>query len=157
MHFLFGYPKLTFICLFLLPPLPSLYNEFHFNTFGRSWCKVQSCVFKSMYSSWKIQLSKKKMFFWFFVIQNWLILSSLAPIVAILVQWHSSYIRKGEVLSCYSYSYSYCCVCHAQGTPPWILKRGGVESSGRRLISSFVKTKRIAFFYFFCSAKKKIF
>ena len=23
----------------------------------------------------------------------------------------------------------------AQGTPPWILKRGGLESSGRRLIS----------------------
>ena len=39
------------------------------------------------------------------------------------------------------------------GYPPWILKRGGVESSGRRLISSIGKTKRIAFF--FC--KKKIF
>ena len=35
---------------------------------------------------------------------------------------------------------------HAQGTTPWILKRGGVESSGRRLISSIGKTKRIVFF-----------
>ena len=30
--------------------------------------------------------------------------------------------------------------------PPWILKRGGLESSGRILISSNGKTKRIAFF-----------
>ena len=39
------------------------------------------------------------------------------------------------------------------GDPPWILKRGGLESSGRRLISLIGKTKRIAFFFF--SAKKK--
>ena len=45
---------------------------------------------------------------------------------------------------------------HAQGTPPWILKRGGLESSGRKLISSFGKTKRIAFFFFF-RRKKNIF
>ena len=32
-------------------------------------------------------------------------------------------------------------------TPPWILKRAGVESSGRRLISQIGKTKRIAFFF----------
>ena len=37
--------------------------------------------------------------------------------------------------------------------PPWILKRGGVESSGRRLISSIGKSKRIAFFFF----KEKIY
>ena len=36
-------------------------------------------------------------------------------------------------------------VRHAQGTPPWILKRDGLESSGRRLISSNGKTKRITF------------
>ena len=35
--------------------------------------------------------------------------------------------------------------------PPWILKRAGLESSGRRLISSIGKTKRIAFF--FCQKK----
>ena len=40
-------------------------------------------------------------------------------------------------------------VRHAQGTPPWILKRGGLESSGRRLISSNGKTKLIVFFYYF--------
>ena len=31
--------------------------------------------------------------------------------------------------------------------PPWILKRGGLESSGQRLISSIGKTKIIAFFF----------
>ena len=39
--------------------------------------------------------------------------------------------------------------------PPWILKRGGLESSGQRIISSMGKTKRTAFFSFF--GKKKIF
>ena len=43
-------------------------------------------------------------------------------------------------------------VCNAHATPPWILKRGGLESSGRILISSNGKTKRIAFF---CLAKQK--
>ena len=38
--------------------------------------------------------------------------------------------------------------------PPWILKRAGLESSGRRLISSIGKTKIIAFFFL---AKKNIF
>ena len=37
---------------------------------------------------------------------------------------------------------------HAQGTPPpWILKRDGLESSGRRLITSIGKTKRIENFF----------
>ena len=40
-----------------------------------------------------------------------------------------------------------------QGTLPWILKRGGMETSGQRLISSISKTKRITFFF----AKKKYF
>ena len=35
------------------------------------------------------------------------------------------------------------------GDPPWILKRAGLESSGRRLISSIGKSKGIAFFFFF--------
>ena len=35
---------------------------------------------------------------------------------------------------------------HAQATPPWMLKRGGLESSGRRLISSIGKLKRKVFF-----------
>ena len=35
--------------------------------------------------------------------------------------------------------------------PPWILKRGGLESSGQRLISSVGKTKRIAFIIFQCT------
>ena len=39
------------------------------------------------------------------------------------------------------------------GYPPWILKWGGLESSGQRLISSIGKTKRIGFF----SAKTKYF
>ena len=43
---------------------------------------------------------------------------------------------------------SFVCMSRS-GYPPWILKRGGLESSGRRLISSIGKTKRIAFFYFF--------
>ena len=42
------------------------------------------------------------------------------------------------------------------GYPPWILKRGGLVSSGQRLISSIGKTKGIAFIYFF-SAKKNFF
>ena len=32
---------------------------------------------------------------------------------------------------------------HAQGTPPWILKRAGLESSGQIPTSSYWKTKRI--------------
>ena len=43
---------------------------------------------------------------------------------------------------------------NAHGIPRWILKWGGLESSGRRLTSSFGKTKRIAFFFF---GEKKIF
>ena len=45
---------------------------------------------------------------------------------------------------------------NAQGTPPWILKWCGLESSGRILISSNGKTKRIAIFlggggiFYFC-------
>ena len=52
------------------------------------------------------------------------------------------YLRnyKGEVLSCSSDS----CSVTLRG-PPWILKGGGVEISGRRLISLNSKTKRIAF------------
>ena len=34
------------------------------------------------------------------------------------------------------------------GYPPWILKRAGLESSGRIASSSYWKTKRIAFFFF---------
>ena len=57
--------------------------------------------------------------------------------------------QKGEVPSCFSY----CCCCSCCVTlrgppPPWILKRGGVESSGRSLISSIGKAKRIALFFF---------
>ena len=40
------------------------------------------------------------------------------------------------------------------GDPPWILKRGVLESSGQRLISSIGKTKRIASLFF---GKKNIF
>ena len=36
-------------------------------------------------------------------------------------------------------------LCSTQGTP-WNLKRGGLKSSGQRLISSIDKTKRIFFF-----------
>ena len=38
---------------------------------------------------------------------------------------------------------------HAQTTAPWILKRGGLERSGRRLISLNGKTKRIDFYLIF--------
>ena len=41
--------------------------------------------------------------------------------------------------------------------PPWILKRAGLESSGRRLISSIGKTKIIALYFYFFSGKKKYF
>ena len=40
--------------------------------------------------------------------------------------------------------------------PPWILKRGWVESAGQRLISSIGKTERIAFLFNFFD-KKNIF
>ena len=43
---------------------------------------------------------------------------------------------------------------HDQGTPPWILKRGGLESYGRILISSIGKTKRIVFLQNFEIKKK---
>ena len=36
---------------------------------------------------------------------------------------------------------------HIWSSVPWILKRGWLEGSGRRLISSMVKTKRIAFLF----------
>ena len=39
--------------------------------------------------------------------------------------------------------------------PPWILKRGGLESSGRRLISLTSKTKRIAYFFLFLFSANK--
>ena len=46
-------------------------------------------------------------------------------------------------------------VCMSRlGYPPWILKWGGVESSGQRLISSIDKTKIIAFFSFQQKTKK---
>ena len=55
-------------------------------------------------------------------------------------------------------------LCHAHGTPPWILKRCGLEISGQRLISSSDKPKRIAFFiysifkvFFFLNNKKILF
>ena len=41
------------------------------------------------------------------------------------------------------------------GYPPWILKRAGLESSGRRLISSIGKTKGIAIFFFWQKKYKK--
>ena len=37
-------------------------------------------------------------------------------------------------------------VCNAQDTPPWILKRGGLESCGWRIISFNGKTKIKSFF-----------
>ena len=41
-------------------------------------------------------------------------------------------------------------VCMSRsGYTPWIQKRGGLESSGQRLISSFGKTQKIAFFFSF--------
>ena len=40
----------------------------------------------------------------------------------------------------------YVCMSRS-GYPPWILKRGALESSGQRLISSIGKTKKIAFFF----------
>ena len=58
-----------------------------------------------------------------------------------------SYIRKKE--SCPAPA-----AVSRSGYPPWILKRGGLESSGQKLISSFGKTKRIAFLYFFFGKKK---
>ena len=46
-------------------------------------------------------------------------------------------------------------VRHAQATPPWILKRGGLESSGQRLIPLNGKTKRIAFLFDLYTEKNK--
>ena len=49
----------------------------------------------------------------------------------------------------YAYAYGPSLIHNAQGTPPpWILKRGGLESSGQRLMASNGKTNRIAFFLF---------
>ena len=47
------------------------------------------------------------------------------------------------------------CPLSRSGYPPWILKQAGLESSGRRLISSIGKTKKNAFFCFW--QKKKYF
>ena len=41
------------------------------------------------------------------------------------------------------------CSSHSNHPPSWILKQGGLESSGQRLISSISKTKIIAFLCFF--------
>ena len=41
------------------------------------------------------------------------------------------------------------------GDPTWILKQGGLESCGQRLISSIGKTKGIALFYFFFFLRQK--
>ena len=59
----------------------------------------------------------------------------------------TSYIRKEKYNPATTPMYVCMYVCHAQATLPWILKRGGLESSGRRLISSIGNTKRVAFFF----------
>ena len=41
-----------------------------------------------------------------------------------------------------------------RNTPPWILKWGGLERSGQRLISFNCKTKIITFFFFSLARKK---
>ena len=53
-----------------------------------------------------------------------------------------SYIRKGKCRTATTTPTQ-----SRSGQPPWILIRGGLESSGRRLISSMGKIKRIAFFF----------
>ena len=43
-----------------------------------------------------------------------------------------------------------CMLRHAQGTPPWILKRGGLESTCQRLISPKLRRKHFfAIFFIF--------
>ena len=49
--------------------------------------------------------------------------------------------KIGNMESCPSPAVYVCMSC--SGYPPWILKRGGLESSGRILISSNGKTKKI--------------
>ena len=51
---------------------------------------------------------------------------------------------KEGILSCSCFS---CSSCVMLRLPPRILKRGGLERSGQRLISLFGKTKRIAIFF----------
>ena len=58
-------------------------------------------------------------------------------------QVNSSYIRKGKCCPATTPTTTPSC----SGDPPLILKRVGLESSGRRLISSIGKTKSIAFFF----------
>ena len=56
-----------------------------------------------------------------------------------------SYIRKGKCRPATTTTPP----VSRSGYPPWILKRAGLESSGRRLISSIGKTKGIAFCFVF--------
>ena len=48
-------------------------------------------------------------------------------------------------------------VCNAQGTPPWILKQGGLESSEQIPVSLNGKTKRIICYRLFLVKQKNIF
>ena len=49
------------------------------------------------------------------------------------------------------------CLCVKVRGPPWILKRGGQESSGQTRISSNGKTKRNEYFYFPKKEKEKLY
>ena len=47
-------------------------------------------------------------------------------------------------------------LCHAKAAPPYNLKRGGVESSGQRLISSISKTKKVTILILFLEKEKNV-
>ena len=68
-----------------------------------------------------------------------------------------SYIRKGKYRPATTTTTTPAATVSRSGYPPWILKRGGLESSGRIPSSLYWKTKRIAFFFFFRRTKKKKF
>ena len=61
-----------------------------------------------------------------------------------------SYIRKGKYRPATTTPAT---AVSRSGYPPWILKRGGLESSGRRLISSIGKIKGLVFFFSFFQGK----
>ena len=63
-----------------------------------------------------------------------------------LPSW-TSYIRKEKYRPATTSTSTTPTTPSHSGYPPWILKQGGLDSFGQRLISSIGKTKRMAFFF----------
>ena len=68
----------------------------------------------------------------------------------------ASYIRKGKYRPATTTATT-AAVSRSRDPPPWFLKHGELECSGRRLSSLNGRTKRIAYFFYLFFSKKNIF